>query len=237
MRLLLTICNFLLFFNLYGQTKKIIYCFPGQGSDKRIFDSLTIDTAFEVKIIEYGTPDKGMTLRSFAKELSKQIDTNRKFILVGVSLGGMICSELSDILSPEKTIIISSAKNRTELPFRYKFQRVIPIYKIFPGSFLLAGAKMLQPIVEPDRKKNKKTFKNMLSDKNATYMKRTIGLIIKWDKVDETKKIYHIQGSKDHTLPVRNIKDPDYDVDGGSHMMTLTRAGEISDILNKILAE
>ena len=237
MRLLLTICNFLLFFNLYGQTKKTIYCFPGQGSDKRIFDSLTIDTAFEVKIIEYGTPDKGMTLRSFAKELSKQIDTNRKFILVGVSLGGMICSELSDILSPEKTIIISSAKNRTELPFRYKFQRVIPIYKIFPGSFLLAGAKMLQPIVEPDRKKNKKTFKNMLSDKNATYMKRTIGLIIKWDKVDETKKIYHIQGSKDHTLPVRNIKDPDYDVDGGSHMMTLTRAGEISDILNKILAE
>jgi hypothetical protein len=34
--------------------------------------------------------------------------------LVGVSMGGMICAELSEILSPEKTILISSLNMITE---------------------------------------------------------------------------------------------------------------------------
>lgn len=220
-----------------AQLKKTIYLFPGQGSDKRIFDSLTLDNSYNLKVIEYGTPDKSISLETFAKQLSSQIDTTRPFVLIGMSLGGMICSELNEILSPEKTIIISSAKNRTELPWRYKFQKVIPIYKLFPGSFLLAGAKLLQPIVEPDRNKNKKTFKSMLAAKKGKYMKRSIGLIIRWDRKTNSKKIYHIHGTNDHTLPFRKIKSPDYIIKDGSHMITLTTAKEISVIINKILKE
>jgi esterase/lipase len=223
--------------NLLGQTSTTIYCFPGQGSDKRIFDSLDIDKKYNIKVIEYGTPDKHMTMNSFARQLSEQIDTTQEFILIGVSLGGMICVELNEILSPKKTIIISSAKNRNELPNRYNFQKVIPIYKLFPGSILLAGAKILQPIVEPDRNKNKKTFKSMLNNKNSVYMKRTVSLIINWDRKVNTKTIYHIHGTNDHTLPIRKIKSPTYIVDKGSHMMTLTRSKDISEILNTILKE
>ena len=72
---------------LSGQTITTIYCFPGQGSDKRIFDSLDIDKKYQIKVIEYGTPDKGMTMASFARKLSTQIDTSQQFILLGVSLG------------------------------------------------------------------------------------------------------------------------------------------------------
>jgi pimeloyl-ACP methyl ester carboxylesterase len=237
MKLTITIASILLFFHSFSQVKTTIYCFPGQGSDKRIFDSLTIDSQFNIKIIEYSTPEKDMTLNSFAKQLSTQIDTTHKFILLGVSLGGMICVELSELLNPVKTIIISSAKNRHELPYRYNFQKKIPIYKLLPGKLLLAGAKMLQPIVEPDRKNNRKTFISMLGCKNAIYMKRTVGLIINWDREVNTKKIYHIHGTNDHTLPIRKIKSPNYIVSHGSHLMTLTRAKEISDILNSILKQ
>lgn len=220
---------------IFGQTKKTIYLFPGQGSDRRIFDSLTIDSKFDIKIIEYGTPDKNMTMNSFARQLSKQIDTTQEFILVGVSLGGMICAELNDILNPNKTILISSAKNRNELPFRYRFQKIIPIYKLFPGCILLAGAKLLQPIIEPDRNKNKHTFKSMLGSKNSVYMKRTVDLIINWNRKTNAKTIYHIHGTNDHTLPIKKIKLPTYIVENGSHMMTLTRAKDISAILNSII--
>lgn len=223
--------------NLSGQTTTTIYCFPGQGSDRRIFDSLDIDPKYKIKVIEYGTPNKHSTMNSFAKQLAGQIDTTQEFILVGVSLGGMICVELNEILNPKRTIIISSAKNRNELPTRYKFQKVIPIYKLFPGFVLLAGAKMLQPIVEPDRKKNKKTFKSMLNSKNSVYMKRTVSLIINWDRKENTKHIYQIHGRSDHTLPIKKIKKPTYTVDKGSHMMTLTRAKEISDMLNTVLKQ
>ncbi|TNE55839.1 MAG: alpha/beta hydrolase [Bacteroidetes bacterium] len=185
--------------------------------------------------MEYGTPDKHMNMNSFAQRLSGHIDTTQDFILIGVSLGGMICVELNEILNPKKTIIISSAKNRNELPARYKFQKAIPIYRLFPGGILLAGAKMLQPIVEPDRNKCEDTFKSMLSKKNAVYMKRTVNLIINWDREINTKPIYHIHGTNDHTLPIKKIKLLSYTLDKGSHMMTLTRAKEINNILNAIL--
>jgi pimeloyl-ACP methyl ester carboxylesterase len=217
--------------------KKTIYCFPGQGSDKRIFDSLSLGENYSIKIIEYGAPEKNMSMQSFAKQLSAQIDTTEDFILLGVSLGGMICCELTEFLKPEKTILISSAKNRKELPFRYSFQRIIPVYKLFPGKILLAGAKILQPLVEPDRNKNKETFVSMLNSKNPTYLKRTIELIIKWDRKENKKKIFHIHGTKDHTLPLRKIKSPDHIVKKGSHMMTLTKPEEINKILRGILSQ
>ena len=218
-----------------AQSKKTIYCFPGQGSDKRIFDSLSIDSSYNMKIIEYGTPESGMNMNDFAKQLSTQIDTSQNFILLGVSLGGMICVELTELLHPEKTIIISSVKNRNELPEKYKIQKKVPFYKILPGGLLLTGAKILQPLVEPDRNKNKDTFKQMLSSKNKIYMKRTVHLIINWDRINNSKKVYHIHGRNDHTLPLKNILTPDYIIENGSHMMTLTDAKNISTIINEIL--
>ncbi len=217
-----------------GKEKTTIYLFPGQGSDKRIFDSLSFDTSFVIRYIEYSTPEKGTTLPQYAKILSNQIDTSNEFILIGVSLGGMICVELCEMINPKKAIIISSAKNRSELPFRYKFQRVFPIYKVFSARFLLFGAKFLQPIVEPDRKKNKATFKSMLAQKNPKYIKRTIEMIIKWDRELYSNKVVHIHGDNDHTLPIRRI-NCDYRINHGSHMMTLTRFEIINEVLNKEL--
>jgi esterase/lipase len=207
--------------NVICQNKTTIYCFPGQGSDFRLFDSIRVDTAlFQLAFVEYGTPEKWMNMKDFAYSLISEIDTLNPYVLLGVSLGGMICAELNEKINPQKTIIISSAKNKNELPARYRFQKKIPLYKLFPKSFLLAGAKILQPIVEPDRNKNKETFKNMLNKKNSTYMKRTINMIITWDKDVNTKKIVHIHGDKDHTLPLRNIQNADFVVKNGSHMMT-----------------
>jgi len=225
------------FTNSFCQTNTTIYFFAGQGSDKRIFDSLAIDSSYQTKFIEYDTPPKNATIKSYAKYLSTKIDTSQNFILVGVSLGGMLCAELNEIINPEKVIIISSAKNRYELPFRYKFQRAVPLYKIFPSKLLLLGAKLMQPIVEPDRRHNKKVFKSMLKAKNPLYVKRTIQMIMTWDRTNNTKKIYHIHGTNDHTVPIRNIVLPNIIIKHGSHMMTLTRAKEISQAINQILKE
>jgi hypothetical protein len=98
----------------------------------------------------------------------------------------------------------------------------------------LAGAKFLQPLVEPDRNLYKATFKSMLSAKNPKYIKRTIDMIVRWDRKSNSKKITHIHGNKDHTIPLKGLK-PDYIIDQGSHMMTLTRFREVGKILNKEL--
>lgn len=227
-------------FFLFGQMLKgqdpVIYLFPGQGSDERIFSNIRFDTSFKIVNILYPVPEKGTTMKEYALILKKQIDTTGEYSFIGVSLGGMLCSELADVLHPKKIIIISSAKCRKELPFRYRFQKNIPIYKLFPKGAIKFGARMLQPIVEPDRKKNKATFKSMLKNKNAKFLKRSVGMIIRWDKKTYKENIIHIHGTKDHTLPIRKTK-PTIIIEKGSHMMTLTRAKEIEKILNSLLVK
>lgn len=141
-------------------------------------------------------------------------------------MGGMICSELSDTWHPKQIILLSSAKCRRELPPRYRFQKYLPLYKIIPPLAIKWGALFLQPLVEPDRKRYKTVFKSMLKSKSPRYLKRTIGMIVRWDKKAPGKNIYHIHGSNDHTLPQRQVQ-ADTVIRKGSHMMTLTRHEEI----------
>jgi hypothetical protein len=219
-----------------SQEKPIIYLFPGQGSDERLFDSLKFENQPDIVHIKYPIPEKGTSLQDYAKKISSQIDTSHHYILIGVSFGGMIISELMDFLNPQESIIISSAKCRSELPFRYRFQKTIPIYKIIPPKLMLAGARFLQPVVEPDRNTNKVTFKRMLSSKDPLYMKRTVEMIIKWEREIKQEKMIHIHGTKDHTIPIRNI-NPDHIIENGSHMMTLTQPSPINKILSSYLNE
>ncbi len=214
----------------------VIYLIPGQGADFRLFDSLKIDKSFKIKHIKYSTPSKNSSMKEFAHQLSAQIDTTYPFILIGVSLGGMLSTEMADFMNPEKVIIISSAKKYTELPRRYTFQQKIPIYKALPSRSIKAGAKIMQPLVEPDRNQQKATFKNMLDRKDPKFLKRTIHMIINWERTAHRSDIIHIHGNNDKTIPIKNI-DYDYLVEGGSHMMALTRSQEVSQIINKILFE
>ena len=220
----------------FGQSisKTNAYLLPGQGSDARIFSKITLDSTYVLQYIVYPVPAKNTTLPQFAQQISEQIDTTQKFILIGVSLGGMICTELADLLKPEQIIIVSSAKCRAELPKRYTFQRVFPINKIIPARVIYWGAKLLQPLVEPDRNNAKNTFKAMLGAKNPKYLKRTANMIINWERTYFKKNIVHLHGDNDHTLPLKNIK-ADYIVQHGSHMMALTRGEEINDLILKIL--
>jgi len=214
--------------------KKIVYLIPGQGADLRLFNNLTIDSAYKIRHVQYFTPEKGLTLQEYAKQLSTQIDTEQEFVLIGVSLGGMLATEMAEFLSPKKVIIISSAKNRKELPLQFRFQRTIPLYKILTPALAKKGALIMQPIIEPDRNKEKETFVQMLTDKDPIFLRRTIEMIIKWERELSLSKITHIHGNKDRTIPIKNVKY-DYLINQGSHMMTLTRGQEISRLINKIL--
>jgi pimeloyl-ACP methyl ester carboxylesterase len=219
-----------------AQDYPTVYLFPGQGSDEHLFDSLKFVNHQKIVHIKYPTPEKGSSMNDYAKRILSQIDTSQQYIYIGVSLGGMIISELMRFSEPKEAIIISSAKTRSELPFRYRFQKTIPIYKIVPPKLMLVGAKWLQPIVEPDRDTNKSTFRSMLNSKDPLYMKRTVEMIIKWDRLIAQENLIHIHGTKDHTIPIRNVKATDI-IEGGSHMMTLTNASPINQIIVDYLTE
>lgn len=219
------------FLKLSAQT---VYFLPGQGADERLFNNITLDSQYIVKYIKYSIPDVNDNMHTFARKMAQQIDTTEPFILIGASFGGMLATEMNDFLSPEKVIIISSAKSQYELPKRYQRQKKNKLYKIVTPKMTKFGAIILQPIVEPDRIRENATFRSMLWDKNPMYMQQSVRLIIEWNRSDYNDNIIHIHGEKDRTVPIRNV---DYDIliPNGSHMMTLTEGEYLSGILNELL--
>ena len=239
-RLILILITSLPVFQVTGKTifasssssDTLIYLLPGQGADCRLFKY--IEFPYDTVHLEFPVPEKNTTLREYAHGFIPRIDTSRPIILIGVSLGGMICSELADTLEPEITIVISSAKCRAELPGRYKFQKTIPLNKIIPKGMTKWGAKVLAPLVEPARKQDTETFNSMIEAKDPAYIKRTVDMVINWDKEGYDNNIIHIHGDKDHTLPHRKVKY-DYLVENGTHMMVYIRGDEVSKLINEIL--
>ncbi len=209
------------------------YLIPGQGADERMFEAIQLDSNYVAKPIQYCTPTKDKTLPEYAHILAEQIDTTKPFILIGVSLGGMLAVEMSTFLKPEKVILISSAKNRKEIPLRYRIFNQFPLHEIIPSKWIKQGAFLAQPLVEPDSK-GKEVFDRMLLDKDPDYLKHTIAMIVGWDREETPPNIIHIHGTSDNTLPYRLVK-ADYTIEGGSHMMVMTKADEVNAILKKIL--
>jgi pimeloyl-ACP methyl ester carboxylesterase len=219
---------------LPSQPNTIIYLFHGQGADQRQFKELVIPEGYDTVHISYPIPLRRETMSQYALRFVPMINIDAPYVLLGVSLGGMICTELTDTLNPENTILISSAKSYEELPGRYNFQKKIPLNRIIPKGLTKAGARFLQGIVEPDRRYDKATFKDMLKKKDASYLNRTVDMIVHWERTEYPESIVHIHGDADHTIPVKNV-DYDYLVEDGSHMMVLTRAADVSRILESIL--
>lgn len=213
-----------------------VYLFPGQGADYRIFNNISFPNDYDTIHMHLPTPERGETMTEFATRFTRLIDTSNPYILVGVSLGGMICTELSTMLNPDKVIIISSAKCWQELPGKYSFQRKVPFNRIVPRNMIKTGAILLQPIVEPDSRNDRAVFYSMLSHKDSKYLKRTIDMIIHWDREVAPDGIYHIHGTADNTIPYENIVCT-YTIKGGSHMMAYTMGDEISSAIRKALLE
>lgn len=212
-----------------------IYLLPGLGADHRLFNGLSI-TGHKLVHITFPVPAPGQSMASYAKEIAKQIDTSEKFILIGVSLGGMISCELATILHPHKVILISSARCSDEIPKLYKFHGRTGINRLIPGWVLKYAAYLLQGIFEPDSWNARKHFRAMLLEKPAIYFKRTVDMIVNWERTESNPDIIHIHGSGDRTLPFHLVK-PHHEVKGGSHMMVYTRAKEVNKILNAVLAQ
>jgi pimeloyl-ACP methyl ester carboxylesterase len=97
---------------------KTIYCISGLGADERAFSKLKIKD-FKLKVINWLMPEPNETIEHYATRMRATI-TEENPVLMGLSFGGMICTEIAKQIPVEKIIIISSIKSSKELPLWMK---------------------------------------------------------------------------------------------------------------------
>ena len=104
-----------------------IYLISGMGLDERLFFKMNIN-APNIHHINWIEPLSKEDIEDYARRMMQQIKHRGNIILIGVSFGGMMAIELSKILRVEQVIIISSIKQKEELPSLLKISKYFPVY-------------------------------------------------------------------------------------------------------------
>jgi hypothetical protein len=211
---------------------KTIYAIPGLGTTEKLFEFIHIANC-EIKVLQWPETEKGMTLEQYAQLFIPQINTSKPFSLMGVSFGGMICSELSHIINAEKVILISSCKNKNELPWILRFQKYIPLYKLFSENVLRRFAFNSRWLLG-FKKEYKLAFEEMINAMPKNYVQLSIGMIVNWKNVKTPKNCIHIHGKKDNLLLYKNVK-ADHSIENGGHAMIVYQAENINTLLSGLI--
>ena len=209
-----------------------IYAIPGLGTTAELYINIKVKQA-EVVVLDWPMPDKNDTMQSYAKKFIPQLDTSKPFYLMGVSFGGMICTELCKYINPEKTILISTSKTRQELPWFIKTLKHLPIHLLvseryhrllaYHGRWFVGFGKAYIP-----------EFLGMVNQMKKNYFKYCINIIVRWKNQTLPKNVVHIHGTNDKLLSHRYVK-ADYLIKDGSHAMVVFRAEELNALIEKII--
>lgn len=205
------------------------YAISGLGADERVFKFLKLNT--EIEVLLWIKPKKNESIQDYAFRLSSKINTDEKFCLIGVSFGGLIAIEISKILNPELTILISSAKTSYELPFIYKTFGKTKISKFLPKVFFDPPKFLASKLFGA---KNKKLLFEILNDTDLEFAKWAVNALIIWKNNDKVKNCYKIHGTKDALIPFIEGQNT-FPIPNGKHFMIVDKADEVSSIINKIL--
>lgn len=211
--------------------KTHVYFVPGLAANAKIFDFISLPKSyFELHFLEWKLPlSVNESIESYAKRISENI-IHEAPILIGVSFGGVIVQEVSKIINCQKIIIISSIKNRAELPNRLKIAQKTKAYKLFPTKIIENIEEYEQYFFGTYLKKRAELYKKYLSVRNSEYLEWAIYTILHWKQQESLKNVCHIHGNKDEIFPIKNIKNS-IEIDQGTHIMILDKAKTISKIL------
>jgi len=208
------------------------YLLSGLGADGTVFQYLDFE-GVEVEYMEWLSPLPKETLPAYAKRMTQKITTPHP-ILVGLSFGGMVAMEIAKQIPVKKVILISSAKERKELPWFYRFSAKLKLQKILPYTLIKRTNGFTYWLFGATSAHEKALLKEIFRKTPTTFLKWAINAILTWKNTEIYTHILHIHGDKDRILPYRNVKDT-LCITGGGHSMIVNKAHEIAPLINKFL--
>ena len=209
---------------------KELFLISGLGADKRVFDFLDL-SAYSIHHVNWIPPRPRESMAAYAARLLPQI-TSHKPVLIGVSFGGMIALEIGKLIPVEKVILISSAKSPNAIPSYFKLIPKLRLEKLVRPASLKKPNEIFFWLFGVTSKEHKALLASIMKDTDEIFLTWAIGTITRWDNNISPNHVIQIHGTKDRILNVRNA---DYLVNGGGHLMIVTQAKEVSQILKTIL--
>lgn len=216
--------------------KPKLYFIPGLAATSVIFNRIDTE-GYDTHYFDWVDPEDGDDIRSYAKRMLRQVDTTVPFVLVGVSLGGIMSVTMSEFCRPEQIIMVSSIERRSQLPWYFRMFRYLPLYWLIPYTvikfFIRFGLRYIKQLPERDVQ----LYIRMLDHHSGKFFRWAIHQVLNWDVDKPSDLTVHIHGTKDNMFPLRYMGDKiKYLVKGGSHFMVVEKGREISNYIKEILS-
>ena len=146
-----------------------IYFISGLGADRRVFKKLSLPNHFIIRHIDWIPNLENESLSSYAQRLLTQVDITQPFILVGLSFGGIVATELSKITKPTKTIIISSVSVSNQIPWYFKIAGKVKLHLLMPNRALKNPNSFLYWVFGTRDDEQKKLLKQIIHDTDIIF--------------------------------------------------------------------
>jgi pimeloyl-ACP methyl ester carboxylesterase len=211
-----------------------VYFISGLAADSRVFKNLRLPDGFEAVYLDWISPEKDEPLRHYAMRLAEKIDRSEKFILVGLSMGGMIAVEIANNISPVLIIIIASIPVSTQLPYYFRVGARLYLHRLIPVN-LVKNAAIAKRLFTTETKEDKEILKTIIRESDPAFIKWALSAILKWENNKIPEKLIHIHGSRDELLLMKYTK-PTHIIQKAGHLMVMNRAEEINRILKELLS-
>ncbi|MBC7867969.1 MAG: alpha/beta hydrolase [Gloeobacteraceae cyanobacterium ES-bin-316] len=211
------------------------YFISGLAADCRVFKYIQLPPGYETVFLDWISPLKNESLQAYSFRMAESIDTSQPFVLVGLSMGGMIATEIANKYQPVACILLSSVPTHKQMPGYFKLAYVLKLHRLVPIG-LLQKASIMKRGLAPDNKADKELLKQVIKDSDPAFIRWAMNAILCWKNETIPKPLWHIHGRKDEILPYRYTK-PTHSVEGGNHVMIMSKAGELNKFLKEVLAQ
>lgn len=215
-----------------------IYHVSGLGANEKAFSSLQLRSGFELVDLPWLLPESDdESLAHYAERMLSPINLNEKFMLMGLSFGGIIVQEMNRFVKPEHNFLISTVKNREELPPYMRWSSHINAHRLMPLGFISSNSFFTYTVM---RKlyytKKRDSIDDIFQYRNKAYLRWSIHKIVHWKHSQQYREnnVTHIHGNKDIVFPIQYIKNPIV-IDGGTHIMVRQKPKRVSAVINRVL--
>ncbi len=213
---------------------KNVYFISGMCYNCKVFDKLTLPKGYRKRYIEWRNPKINEPLSEYARTMAAAIDTSKPFILIGYSFGAVIMQEMNRFLKPEKCIIISSFKDKSEIPTLFKAVKRANLVDFMPERLYNSTDFITNAFNHLVYHASNSALAEFMTFIDPVYIKWAIKQITDWVPDNKCEHLYHIHGTDDQIFPFDQLKNI-FPVEGGDHLMVFKKAEVVSSILSSIL--
>jgi pimeloyl-ACP methyl ester carboxylesterase len=209
-----------------------VFFLSGLGADKTVFQFLD-HSSYEPVFIEWLPPRKRESLPDYALRLKQEFIPDNG-IIIGLSFGGMLATEIAKEYPLIKSILISSAKTRDELPSIYKTGKYLPLHQWSPFGLQKWFMLRIRGLFGIDKLESQKVYREIIRNSNPAFNQWAIDAILRWNNSEVPANVVHIHGTDDKILPFKKVQC-NYAVRNGGHLMVMEHADILSDFLNSLI--